>query len=91
MVTGHGPVLPPGQMPGRQQALGHPEGPGMGEVLILWDTQSEREGSGLWERFLGHAEGWSDLGQGRTQPVRVRRDVRQGLKDGTLLKGRSGS
>lgn len=86
-MTGHCPVLT--QV---QQALGRPKVPGLGQVLVLWGEQRVKERElGCGERFPGHAEGWSDLGRGRTQPVRVRRDVCQGFPDSTLLKGRVGS
>lgn len=47
------PCLPQDEKPGRQQALGHPEGPGMGEVLVLWGVPSMKEKElGCGERFL---------------------------------------
>lgn len=69
--------------------MGHTEGLSMGEVSVLCGMQrvSERELGGE-KRFLGHATGWSDPGGSRIQPVRVRRDVWQGLADSTLLKDR---
>lgn len=91
-MRGRGPVLPQTQAPGRQQALNHSESADIGEVLVLWGVQRVKERElGCGKRFLSTLRGWSDPGGGRTQPVRVRRDVWPGLADSTLLKGRVGS
>lgn len=57
-MRGDGPVLPQTQVPGRQQALGHSEGPDMGEVLVLWGVQRVKEKElGCGKRFLSTLRG----------------------------------
>lgn len=48
-MTGHGPVLT--QV---QQALGRPEVPGLGQILVLWGERRVKERElGCGERFPG--------------------------------------